>query len=214
MRETRLLGKRRHRLVSTADGPHGLGRFPNPVQGVKASRRDQFQVAEITYCELAGDDAFLASARRQFSCATRGCNPSRSLGRELTSQTLNEALQRNSAPVIHRPDFGEQYAANILCNHCITPARESLRLPSVRLPQIAWPKRRFAQLSRKKCSRAINAACARRNGKSATSSTGSYCKKPIQSALDDKASAESETQWIHHSTSKCPVTLRPENQRY
>ena len=116
MRVMNLLVKRRRRRVSTTDSRHGLGRFPNLVKGVTASRPDQIWVDDITYVRLLADDVYLAIVMDQFSRAIRGWNLSWSLGQELALAPLNQALQRKPAPDIHHSDQGMQYAAKVYVN--------------------------------------------------------------------------------------------------
>ena len=122
MGEMNLLVKRRRRRVSTTDSRHGLGRFPNLVKGIKASRPDQIWVADITYVRLPADAVYLAIVMDQFSRAIRGWNLSWSLGQELTLLSLHQALQRNPAPNIHHSDQGTQYAAKSYVQLLQTPA--------------------------------------------------------------------------------------------
>jgi len=111
MGEMNLLVNPKRRRVKTTDSQHGLGRFPNLVKDVRASRPDQIWVADITYVRLRSDDVYLAILMDQYSRAIRGWNLSWSLGQELALLPLKQALQRYPAPDIHHSDQGTQYAA-------------------------------------------------------------------------------------------------------
>lgn len=211
MREMNLLVKRKHRWVSTTDSRHGLGRFPNLVKGVEASRPDQIWVADITYVRLPSDDVYLAIVMDQFSRVIRGWNLSWSLGQELTLLPLNQALQRNPAPDIHHSDQGTQYAAKSYVQ-LLQSAGTQISMAAVGKPsENGYAERVIRTIKEEEVflSDYRNMAEARRQIGHFIDVV--YSQKRIHSALDYKTPAEFETQWIQRHSLKCPAILCPEN---
>ena len=211
MREMNLLVKRRRRRVSTTDSRHGLGRCPNLVKGVTASRPDQIWVADITYVRLPADDVYLAIVMDQFSRAIRGWNLSWSLGQELTLAPLNQALQRKPAPDIHHSDQGMQYAAKAYVK-LLQDAGTQISMAAAGKPsENGYAERVIRTIKEEEVFLSDY-----RNMAEARQQIGHfidvvYSQKRIHSALDYKTPAEFETQWIQRNSLKCPAILCPEN---
>jgi putative transposase len=91
---------------------HPFPRYPNLVQGLAVVRPDQVWVGDITYVRLHREFVYLAVLLDVFTRCIRGWHLGRSLGQELTLNTLQRALAQR-LPEIHHSDQGVQYAATV-----------------------------------------------------------------------------------------------------
>ena len=94
----------------TTDSGHAYPRFPNLVEGLKATRPDQVWVADITYVRLRKEFVYLAVLMDVHTRCIRGWHLGRGLDQELTLTALRRAFERG-CPEIHHCDQGVQYAA-------------------------------------------------------------------------------------------------------
>ena len=110
MAEMGLKGKSPVRRRRTTDSRHDFPRYPNLVEHLEVTRRDQVWVAEITYVRLREEFVYLAVIMDVFTRCVRGWELGRSLDGGLTLRALERAL-RGRRPEVHHSDQGVQYAA-------------------------------------------------------------------------------------------------------
>jgi transposase InsO family protein len=110
MTELGLQGKTYARRPRTTNSEHRLPRYPNLVQGRKATAPEEIWVADITYVRLQREFVYLAVVMDVFTRAIRGWHLGRSLDGSLTLTALQRAL-RGRTPKIHHSDQGVQDAA-------------------------------------------------------------------------------------------------------
>lgn len=110
MHELGIAGEAPKRKPRTTDSNHAYPRFPNLVEGLKATRPEQVWVADITYVRLRKEFVYLAVLMDVFTRCIRGWHLGRSLEQELTLAALERAIERGR-PEIHHSDQGVQYAA-------------------------------------------------------------------------------------------------------
>lgn len=110
MTELGLRGKTYAQRPRTTHSEHPLPRYPNLVQGRKATGPEEIWVADITYVRLRREFVYLAVVMDVFTRAIRGGHLGRRLGGSLTLTALQRAL-RGRTPGIHHSDQGVQYAA-------------------------------------------------------------------------------------------------------
>jgi transposase InsO family protein len=110
MHELGIVGKAPERKPRTTDSGHAYPRFPNLVEGLKATRPEQVWVADITYIKLRKEFVYLSVLMDVFTRCIRGWHLGRSLEQGLTLVALRRAYE-HGRPEIHHSDQGVQYAA-------------------------------------------------------------------------------------------------------
>jgi putative transposase len=98
------------RKVRTTNSDHPFPRYPNLVQGRRATYPDEIWVGDITYIAVQREFVYLAVLMDVFTRAIRGWHLGRSLDASLTTLALRRALAAGR-PQIHHSDQGVQYAA-------------------------------------------------------------------------------------------------------
>lgn len=110
MAELDLAAQPMRRKVRTTNSDHPWPRYPNLVQGRRATYPDEIWVGDITYVAVQREFVYLAVLMDVFTRRIRGWHLGRSLDASLTIQALRQALAVGR-PHIHHSDQGVQYAA-------------------------------------------------------------------------------------------------------
>jgi transposase InsO family protein len=113
MQEESLLCRIKRRFVVTTDSGHGLGVYPNLLQGAVLTRPNEAWAADITYIHLPANFCYLAAIIDLFSRYCVGWHLSTDIDTRLTLSALEMALSRRCPPtgLIHHSDRGVQYLA-------------------------------------------------------------------------------------------------------
>lgn len=97
MNDLGIVGKALERKPRTTDSGHVYPRYPNIVEGLKATRPDEVWVADITYIRLRKEFVYLAVWMDVHTRCIRGWR----LGRGLDQEFTLVALRRTFRPEIH-----------------------------------------------------------------------------------------------------------------
>lgn len=111
MREENLLVQVK-RYMRTTLSQHGLGRYPNLIQGLEPEGPNHIWCADITYIRVRVEFLYLAVLMDLFTRGIRGWHLGRDLSETLVRTALERALAAHPAPRIHHSDQGVQYAAH------------------------------------------------------------------------------------------------------
>jgi putative transposase len=113
MRDESLLCQLKRRFVRTTDSRHGLGSYPNLLQGRELTGPNQAWVADLTYIRLPTTFCYLAAILDAWSRRCVGWALSLRIDTELTLGALARAIAARRPPpdLIHHSDHGVQYAS-------------------------------------------------------------------------------------------------------
>jgi transposase InsO family protein len=98
--------------MRTTFSRHGLGSYPNLINGLESDQPNDVWCGDITYIRLRSGFVYLAVLMDVFTRAIRGWQLGCDLTGTLACTALERALAAYSVPRIHHSDQGVQYAAH------------------------------------------------------------------------------------------------------
>ena len=113
MNENGLTARPRRRFVATTDSDHDGPIFPNLVENIVLTNRNQLWVADITYIAIATSFVHLAAILDAWSRRVVGYAVGKRIDVRLALAALRTAIAARQPPpgCIHHSDRGSQYAA-------------------------------------------------------------------------------------------------------